>query len=123
MPILRICMIMVKLIVWQNVNVKTNGPRINAMKNANRKPKSARMTFFACITVRNFAICAMEETVINVKTNGPKRNARSAMPFGARRAKSVRRSVRTLAIYVIWQQPQVRNSTITFDQYRYRYVD
>ena len=63
---------------------------------------------------------------VHVKTNGPKRNAvRSAMPKSARRAKSVRRSVRTLVIYVIWQQPQVRNSSITFDQYRYRfkYVD
>ena len=146
-------MMLVKLIVWQNVNVKTNGPRRNATITANRKAKSARMTFFAWRNVRNFAICAMKEPVItwtqlkcssmgsgkqvlfnaagtrryaNVKTNGPKRNAkRSAMPKSARRAKSVKKCVRTLAIYVIWQQPQVRNSTITFDQYRYRfkYVD
>ena len=147
-------MILVKLIVWQNVNVKTNGPGRNAniTANPNTNTKSARMSFFAWRNVRNFAICAMKETVItwtqlkcssmgsgkqvlfnaagtrryvNVKTNGPKRNARSAMPKSARRAKSVKRSVKTLAIYVIWQQPQVRNSTITFDQYRYRfkYVD
>ena len=121
-------MIMVRLIVWQNVNAKTNGPVRNAKITANRKPKSARMSFFAWRNVRNFAICAMEETVItwtqlkcssmgsgkqvlfnaagprryvNVKTNGPKRNARSVMPKSARSAKSVRRSVRTLAIYAI----------------------
>ena len=58
---------------------------------------------------------------VHVKTNGPKRNAvRSAMPKSARR-RGVRRSVRKLVIYAIWQQPQVRNSTITFDQYRYRF--
>ena len=145
-------MMLVRLIVWQNVNAKTNGNGRNAKITAHRKPKSARMSFYAWNNVRNFAICAMKDPVItwtqlkcssmgsgkqvlfnaagtrryvNVKTNGPKRNARSAMPKSARRAKSVRRTVRTLAIYVIWQQPQVRNSTITFDQYRYRfkYVD
>ena len=55
---------MVRLIVWQNVNAKTNGPVRNAKITANRKPKSARMSFFAWRNVRNFAICAMEETVI-----------------------------------------------------------
>ena len=63
-------MIMIRLIVWQNANAnaianaKTNGNGRNAMINAHRKPKSARMTFFAWINVRNFAICAMKEPVI-----------------------------------------------------------
>ena len=73
----------------------TNGPWTNAMRSAHRKP-GARMTLIVWRCARTFAICAA------VKTNGPKRDAkRSAMPKSARRAKSVRRSVRTLAIYAI----------------------
>ena len=89
-------MMLVELIVWQNVNVKTNGIGRVAMITAHRKPKGARMTLFVWRNARTFAICAA------VKTNGPKRNAvRSAiMPKSARR-RGVRRSVRKLAIYAI----------------------
>lgn len=87
-------MMLVELIVWQNVNVKTNGIGRVAMITAHRKPKGARMTLFVWRNARTFAICAA------VKTNGPKRNARNAMPKSARR-RGVRRSVRKLAIYAI----------------------
>ena len=61
-------MMLVRLIVWQNVNVITNGLWRYAMRSAHRKP-GARITLIVWRCARTFAICAA------VKTNGPKRDA------------------------------------------------